>query len=226
MMEMGAAPALRPFGGRRRRVMVGCRASALTPEDIRRACEGDRSILARLFDVLDPVITVEVEVAVRRRAIAVRRDPKQNTRDLVQDVWLHLLERRGRLLQKWDPERGRSLSSFVRLLTRNRLARVFSGFRGNPWATDPTEDEQLESYRNDGGVAQRHTVSRIYLEQVLDKVRARLNERGLRLFDLIYVQLLPIPEICEVMGMTRAAVDQWKSRFKRRVASLVEEAPS
>ena len=206
--------------------MVPWRLSALTPDDIRRACEGDRRAMAALVDALLPIVKVEAAVSIRRRASAKKRDPRQEVDDLVQGVFEFLLKNRGAVLLKWDPQRGRSLASFVRLLTNRHIARVYIGGRGNPWALDPTEDAALESLRHDHGGAQRRAEFRAYLLQVLDIVKARLNERGLVLFDLIYVQERPVAEICETMSMTRAAVDQWKSRFRRQVRGLVDKESS
>lgn len=94
-----------------------------------------------LVDTLLPVIKVEVAVALRRRASASGRDAQQDVDDFVQDVLVHLLAQDGRVLERWDPARGRSLTSFVRMVTRHRVARGLAGFRGNPWSGEPTEDE-------------------------------------------------------------------------------------
>jgi len=164
-------------------------------------------------------------VALHRRANAVGRDATQDVDDFVQDVLVHLLAQDGRVLQRWDPGRGRSLASFVRLVTRHRVARRLEGFRGNPWSDEPTEDENLEGLDADGhgDVAFRHLASRDRLARLLEHLRARLNERGLLLFRLIYVEQRPIPEVCETVGMSRAAVDQWCSRLRHWARGLAEK---
>lgn len=199
--------------------------SALTPDEIRRACQGERRALGTLVDTLLPVIKVEVSVALRRRASARGRDARQDVEDFVQDVMVHLLADGGRVLKRWDPERGRSMSSFVRMVTRHRVARVLEGFKGNPWSGEPTEDEHLEGMKADRSGTFRRLESRARLARLLEQLRARLNERGLRLFHLLYVEQRPIAEVCEMEGMTRAALDQWNSRLRRMVRGLgAEEA--
>lgn len=193
------------------------------PAEIRRACHGDRRALTRLVDALLPVIKVEVVVALHRRANAVGRDARQDVDDFVQDVLVYLLAQQGRVLRRWDPQRGRSLVSFVRLVTRHRVARGLEGFRGNPWSDDPTEGEQLEQLEHrhvDDDAAFRQLASRDQLARLLEQLRARLNERGLLLFRLIYVEQRPIPEVCDTVGMSRAAVDQWTSRLRQWVRGL------
>lgn len=196
---------------------------ALTPDEIRSACQGERRALGTLVDTLYPVIKVEVAVALRRRAGARGRDSRQDIDDFVQDVIVHLLADSGRVLQRWDPTKGRSLASFVRMVTRHRVARTLEGFRGNPWSGDPTEDEHLEALKADRSGTFRRLESRAQLSRLLQQLRARLNERGLRLFQLLYVEQRPIAEVSEMEGMSRAALDQWNARLRRMVRSLGNE---
>jgi RNA polymerase sigma factor (sigma-70 family) len=195
----------------------------LDPGEIHHACQGERRALAKLVDELLPVIKVEVVVALHRRASAVGRDASQDVDDFVQDVLVHLLAQDGRVLRRWDPQRGRSLASFVRLVTRHRVARRLEGFRGNPWSDDPTEGEQLEGLHAESSDTFRRLASRERLARLLEHLRARLNERGLVLFQLIYVEQRSIPEVCETVGMSRAAVDQWSSRLRQLARGLAKE---
>lgn len=170
-----------------------------------------------------PVVKVEVAVALRRRASASGRDARQDVDDFVQDVLVHLMADEGRVLRRWDPQRGRSLGSFVRLVTRHRVARILEGFRGNPWSGEPTESAQLEGMRADRSGTFRRLESRDQLERLLERLRARLDERGLRLFRKIFVEQRPIAEVGEEEGMSRAAIDQWSSRLRRLARGLVQE---
>lgn|SRR5690606_17755870 len=203
--------------------VVGSASLALTPERILRACQGDRRELATLLDRLLPIVKVEVAVALRRRASARGRDPRQDVDDFVQDVMVHLLSDQGRVLRRWDAARGRSLDSFVRMVTRHRVARGLEGFRGNPWSGEPTDDEQLEALWADRSGTFRRLASRDRLARVLEQLRARLDERGLQLFRMIYVEQQPIADVAEALGMSRAAVDQWNSRLRRMVRGLAEQ---
>lgn len=192
----------------------------MAPEEIRQACEGDRQTLARLVDVVLPVLRVEVAVSLQRRGRLQNRDGRQEVDDLVQDILVHLLADGGRVLQRWDPRRGRSLASFVRLVARHRVSRTLDGFRGNPWNAEPAEHENLDA--SDSSPSRR-LESRLELSAVLDRLHGKLNERGLRLFHLLYVEQRSISEVCELDGMTRAALDQWNARLRRTARQLLEE---
>lgn len=196
----------------------------MTPEEIDSACRGNGDALTSLVEVLLPVIKVEVVVALQQRSGARGRDVRQEVDDFVQDVMLHLLDNGGRVLQDWDPTRGRSLPSFVRMVTRHRVARILEGFRGNPWSTDPVEHEDLEQLRADTSGTFRRLASRDELAHVLEALWARLDARGRELFQLLFVEQRPTTEVCERMEMTPAAVRQWTARLRRKLRKLEEEA--
>ena len=163
-----------------------------------------------------PVIKVEVGVALVRRALPRRRDPRQEIEDLAHDVVLYLLADGGHLLRMWDPDRGRSLASFVRLITRQRVARIVLGHRGDVWSEPAIE--VIEAQRGD-----RVLESREELRTLLERVRAQLNERGLELFQQIYVEQRPIAEVAVEFKMTREAVDAWNTRTRNLARRLARE---
>ncbi|MBZ5712899.1 sigma-70 family RNA polymerase sigma factor [Nannocystis pusilla] len=194
----------------------------MTRDQVQQALDGDRPALTALVRALLPVIRVEVGVALVRRALPRRRDPRQDVDDFAQDVLLYLLADGGRLLRQWDPERGRSLPSFVRLIARQRVARVLHGHRGNPWSDEPTAHDDLEPVMPETSRDDRLLESREELRALLERLRAHLNERGLVLFEEIYVQQRPIAEVAHELGMTREAVDAWNTRTRnlaRRLAA-------
>lgn len=195
----------------------------MTREQVQQALDGDRPALASLVRTLLPVIRVEVGVALVRRALPRRRDPRQDVDDFAQDVLLHLLADGGRLLRQWDPERGRSLPSFVRLIARQRVARVLHGHRGNPWSDEPTANDDLEPVMPEPSRDDRLLESREELRALLERLRAHLNERGLVLFEEIYVQQRPIAEVARELGMTREAVDAWNTRTRNLARRLAAE---
>lgn len=196
----------------------------MTREEIERALNGGREGLAALVREVLPAIKVEATVALARRAQAQRRDPRQEVEDFAHDVLVHLLADRGRLLRMWDPERGRSLANFVRLITRQRVSRALHGHRGNPWGDEPTEATALEPLTgSDAG--DRVIESREELRQLLEQLRAHLDDRGLLLFQRIYVEQVAIAEVAAELGMSREAVDAWNSRMRSRVRKLAVRTP-
>lgn len=197
----------------------------MTRTGIQEALDGDRVALGTLVREILAAIKVEVAVNLVRRARTQRRDPRQDVNDISHEVVLALLADRGRLLRMWDPERGHTLSGFVRMIARQRMSRIFQGYRGNPWGDEPTEQDVIEPLlEHDAG--DRVLESREELRVLLERLRAQLTERGLQLFHRIYVDQQPIAEVAAEFGMTRQAVDAWNTRTRtlaRRLAA--QKAP-
>ncbi|MEZ4450569.1 MAG: sigma-70 family RNA polymerase sigma factor [Nannocystaceae bacterium] len=192
----------------------------MTRDDVHRALGGDRQALTALLRELMPVIKVEVGVALVRRALPRRRDPRQDVEDFSQEVLLHLLADGGKVLRMWDPARGRSLPSFVRLITRHRISRILHGHRGNPWSDEPTELGDFDDLMPEASRDDRVLETREELRALLERLRGHLSERGVLLFQMIYAEQRPINAVCEAMGMTRGAVDAWMSRTRKLARQL------
>ncbi|MBC8071776.1 MAG: sigma-70 family RNA polymerase sigma factor [Deltaproteobacteria bacterium] len=152
----------------------------------------------------------------RRHAAARRRDGRQDVLDLVQDVLLCLLERDGQELRRWDPERGRSLDSFVRLVARRKVARVLAQVRGNPWCLAPI-DAAPEPFNN---AALLRIEVRASLASVLDGLYAGMETRDAELFELSFVDELDADEVGRRMGMSTGAVNAWRYRVRKVALKL------
>jgi len=149
------------------------------------------------------------------------RDPRQDVRDLVQETLVSLFEHDGRELRRWDPERGRSLTSFVRLVARRRVARILSGRRGNPWhelPLDPTDVDDEDTRALTEQVEQRGE-----LDALLCALHAQMSDRDVELFDLLFVHDGDPGDVAEQMGMTRGAVNAWTYRMRKLAKGLATQ---
>ena len=192
----------------------------MTPEQIDSALSGDRAGMQRLVEGLLPVVQTEVGYALMRGAAIESRDPRQEVRDFVQEVFVQLLAKQGKVLRSWDPTRGRSLDSFVRLVARRQVAAILRSGRRNPWADTPVAGDELEQGLPDDSGARRQLESSDRLRLLLRQLGERLDERGMLIFRMLYVEECSVPEVMETTGMTRDAVYAWRSRFRKLVASL------
>ncbi len=78
---------------------------SLSPQDVARALEGDRQAMQALVQRVLPVVQTEVGYALLRGARAPSRDPRQEVRDFVQEVFVSLLAKDGKTLRAWDPNK-------------------------------------------------------------------------------------------------------------------------
>ncbi|PRP91716.1 hypothetical protein ENSA5_52960 [Enhygromyxa salina] len=178
----------------------------------------------RLADRLLDAVQREVAFVLRRHAAAAGRDPGQELRDMVQEVLVALFERDAKELRRWDPQRGRSLDSFVRLVARRRVARILGQRRGNPWADVPMDPRSIEDDPAADDRAQglaRQLEQRNELGALLDALYAKMSARDVELFDLLFVQERDPKQVAEALGMTRQAVNAWSYRTRKLARSLI-----
>jgi RNA polymerase sigma factor (sigma-70 family) len=182
---------------------------------VRSALAGDRECVRRLIKRLRPVVHAEVAHVLLRGSSS--RRPRQELEDLVQEVFVRLWAHDGRLLRQWQPERGRSLESWVRLVGRSRVLDLLRSRRQTPAATERAEDDVLDGA---GGVAEAPAdtiLARDTLARLQSRLRERLSERDWQLFIALIAEGCPVAQVSEETGMTPAAVYQWKSRFVRNL---------
>lgn len=191
---------------------------------VRRALAGERAARRELADGLLDGIQREVAFCLARAAGASGRDPRQEQRDLVHDVLVSLFEHDGRELRRWDPTRGRSLDSFVRLVARRRVARIMSQRRGNPFAMQPVDPQDLD--HDDDTALVRRLEDREQLDALLVALLARMSERDHELFELLFVQQLDPEEVAGQLDMTRGAVNAWCYRTRKLARQILSEASS
>ena len=178
--------------------------------------QASQTLAARLL------ATIEREVGhlLRRRAVG-RGDAREELRDLVQEVLLSLFERDARELRRWDPARGRSLDSFVRLVARRRAARLLARRGGSSAVATllAAEGEAAEIEADDQLLADR-LEGRSELGVVLDGLYAEMGPRDFELFDLLFLEEREPQEVAEALEMTRGAVNAWRYRMRKLARRL------
>jgi RNA polymerase sigma factor (sigma-70 family) len=189
------------------------------PEDIDRALGGDRRAMTALVKALRPVIQAAVGSALLKVMIGERRDPRQEVRDMVQDVFASLLAHDGRTLRAWDPGRGGSLPTFVGLVAHRHVAGMLRSKRRNPY-TEPPASDVIELHSTEGTGIEPWMESREQLDHIYEGLEQQLGDRGLLLFEMLYVQERSVEEVMATTGMTRDAIYAWRSRVKKKVLEL------
>jgi RNA polymerase sigma-70 factor (ECF subfamily) len=210
-----ASPAAGADGG------VGARSrpdaeDQLARERIARARAGDAAAISALLRELLPAVRVVVRARLQH---ARPGDLARPVDDLVQDLCLRLFAHDARLLCRWQPERGLSLTRFVALIA-DRL--VISELRLRRAREAPVElDEVADSLPDTRDPPEAWLEHRQTLHWLFMALSERLSPLGRRLFQLLFVEELEITEICARTQMGADAVYAWRSRLRRQAAQLL-----
>jgi RNA polymerase sigma factor (sigma-70 family) len=183
---------------------------------IETALQGDRDATRRLVAVLRPEIVAEIGHLLVRVSATDGRSAKQERDELVQDTFVALWERRGELLRRWDPARGRSLQSYVRLVARSRALDILRSRRRTPWHVRPMDHDELAELTPPVEPPQSPTTfAREDLVRLQTLLAERFSARDWHIFYGLCVEERPPKDLAGELGVSVDAIYQWRSRFRR-----------
>ncbi len=196
----------------------------LTLEEVERALAGDQAALTRLVDDLTPVIQARVArvLLLRRQGASAGRDVRQEVEDLTQEVFLILFDDGGKVLRGWSPERGLSLRNFAGLVAERRTVSILRSGKRSPWKEDPTFAEELDEPAPTPG-PEAAAASRETLRLLLHRLTEELSPLGRQLFELLFLQELPVREVIDRTGMSSDAIYAWRSRLRRLARRILAD---
>ena len=194
-----------------------------TERDVACALAGDAAALGALVRRLAPVIVARVRRVVE---IVPGRTPdqvRQLGEDLLQEVFVSLVQDDWRVLRSWDPTRGLTLEGYVGLVASNLAASTLRNGRRSAWREDPTEDAALVDAV--GGAAPESTrlQARDTLTRLVPRLRSELSARGAWIFELLVLEPRPLEEVARLTGLDVAALHAWKSRIGKLATRIAAE---
>ncbi|HEX4953752.1 MAG TPA: sigma-70 family RNA polymerase sigma factor [Thermoanaerobaculia bacterium] len=191
--------------------------------EVRGALAGDPEALRHLVQGLTPVIQARVARVLLRSVVATTgRNVRQEVEDLTQEVFLTLFDNESRVLASWQPERGLSLANFVGLVAERQAISILRSGKRSPWKEDPTFADELDEPDPARG-PEEVAASRQELGQLLDRLREALSPLGWQLFELLFVEELPLPAVAERTGLSADAIYAWRSRLRKLAQRLAGE---
>lgn len=200
-----------------------------TPESDRdlvaRVLAGERAAVQGFVVRITPVLRRALTgYLLRQRGRSLGRDVRQEVDDLVQHTWLMLFDQRGKALQAWDPDKGRSLPVFLARFALFQAASRLRTDKQSPWTEAPMDDADLVglpalcSLDPLAALADRQVVGRL-----TERLAQELSESDLRLFRALYLEEGDVVEVCATLGINEAALYQRKRRLRQRVLLILEE---
>lgn len=176
-------------------------------ELIAAASRGDSTATRSLVERLVPVVRARVRRLQARRADLRRHE----TSDLVQQVFVCLLENRARQLQQWEPTRGASLEGYVGMVTErevgNSQQRAVTRARHE---TPATEVEALSPHPS----PEAQTVARDVVTRLAAFLEQELPPKGQVVFRCLYTDGLDADETARMLGVNRQVVYNWQHRIR------------
>ncbi|MCA9704367.1 MAG: sigma-70 family RNA polymerase sigma factor [Myxococcales bacterium] len=184
---------------------------AITPEVVSKALarqEPERTRVAKaILDVVHPAALAALRGHVTRH----RLDRSETVREWVGDLMVRFFAHDGRVLRQWNPERGRTFSSWISFLTRHYIWRGLEALGSRP----PTFSLEDESPWVDASLVTdaRSLATTLAMLEKIQEFAAQSD--GLELFDRLFLQQEKPCEVAQALGMTPNAVSQWKYKFTR-----------
>lgn len=168
----------------------------------------DRAAVRALTERLLPVVRARVRRLQARRADLRRLDPN----DLIQQVFVCLLDDDARQLAQWNPERGATLEGYVGMIAEREV-----GNSGQKVATrerhefigDHDADAPIEQPSPEAQAIARDSASR--LGAWLD---GQLPPKGQVVLKCLYADGLNADETARTLGINRQVVYNWQHRIR------------
>lgn len=175
-----------------------------------RACAGgDRRAQTELVGRLVPIVRAQLGAMLGRLGGGLGQDLADLQQDVLVELWRNDLQ----TLLRWDPARGLSLASFVRMVARRQgTRRLLRRHRADAVvaATAPDVLELFAGTKPDG--------VRDELDELLRAIYSEFGPRDRELFERLFLEQEEAAEAASALGMSVDAVKKWRSRFYDRVA--------
>ena len=137
---------------------------------------------------------------------------EREAEDLVQEIVVFLVVLGG--FDGWDPERGLTWQSFVDMVARRRTWDRILCRR----LTDDSEPDLEEPYLGPDPERQVLMVDR--LKYVLEELRAKLSADSWHIFELVFIQEMPLPQVAEMKKLSMDGLYARISRIRRSAREI------
>lgn len=185
--------------------------------EVTRFIRGDRNAARSMLRRLTPVIQSRVRSTLRRRSSSLSPD------DVVQEVWVTLMQDDKRLLRRYDPARGCSLEGYVGgiadRVTSDAVRRSRAGKR-DVARTISGLPSQVEDAR---GAVDRPILDRDLLERLFAHLEEVLPRKGRLVLRCVFGDGLSTRETADALGVSQQVVHNWKFRIRKDARAYLAE---
>jgi DNA-directed RNA polymerase specialized sigma24 family protein len=183
----------------------------LTPEDVTDASDPGRA--RRAVELVTTVVRARARRFLFRSPIA-----GYDVEDLVQEIWLVLLDRDARKLRSWDPGRRVPLERFVAVIADRALASLWSHSRARRRSAPLIHLEAAPVHAAvDTWTPEAAAVTAALLAGWRARIGQQLSARGRAIFELMVLELDP-DQVAAVLEVNRQVVYNWRYQIRGIVA--------
>lgn len=183
----------------------------MTELDLQAAIRGDRRAVRAFIHEYGPVL----RGVIRRMVFGNWRERED---DLLQDLLLGLFRDEGRVLRMWDPQRGKTLKSFLAQFAQQRTLDWLRRQRRQSREV-PTEDPSTA----EGAIHPEPALpveAPEWVQTLLERFQAECSPAEHRLVEMSYLQDISVREIAAELGLSEEAVYQRRHRIKQRLLKM------
>jgi RNA polymerase sigma factor (sigma-70 family) len=182
--------------------------------ELRNALDGDRVAWQRFYTRFQPLIASCVAHVLKSRNVPFNQDDLD---DFVSEVWLSLLRRDAVGLRRYDPTRGRSLPSWIRLLA---VRCTIDQLRGRTMQQRMRESEGDLERLSDETSRPDSRVERKQRLEVARQALAQLKERDQHFMELCLEDAEPA-QMARELGIAVATVHSRRFKLGQKLGRLV-----
>jgi DNA-directed RNA polymerase specialized sigma24 family protein len=183
----------------------------LTPDDVTDASNPNRA--RRAVELVTAVVRARARRFLFRLPIA-----GYDAEDLVQEIWLALLDRGARKLRSWDPGRCVPLERFVSVIADRELASLWSHSRARRRSAPLIDLEATPVHAAvDTWTPEAAAATTSLLAGWRARIGQQLSARGRAIFELLVLELDP-DQVAAVLEVNRQVVYNWQYQIRGALA--------
>jgi DNA-directed RNA polymerase specialized sigma24 family protein len=193
--------------------------STLAPEDVTDASNPGRA--RRAVELVSAAVRARVRRFLVRSPIA-----GYEVEDLVQEIWIALLDRDARRLRSWDPGRCVPLERFVAVIADRELASLRSRSRARRRSAPLIDLDAMPVHAAvDTWTPEAAAVTAALLAGWRARIGEQLPGRGRAVFELMVLELEP-DQVAAVLEVNRQVVYNWQYQIRGILADRAIGGPA
>lgn len=143
---------------------------------------------------------------------------REQLEDTLQEVMCWLWKNNYHALRRWDPCRGVPFEGYVAVVVKHRALTVLRRARSGGGPTG--DSDKLEEIAVPES-PDHHVESRDFTRKAVQQLERRLTARGCEIFHALFVEELSIDEAESCLGVSKAALYQWRLRLRRELRDVL-----